>query len=274
MLYQSAHDARAGTPLRKLAAIVGVVIQLYEKAAWRANAVLSVQIGRLRGQTSNLSRAFSALPLVLGKVSPSTVANVKNSVLSAPLIKFDASDHAAGYVFQSDAAAISRVFEGGYRFRQFDMPQLRAVAHFLSEVEPAVTERLGSGWKVINLKSWSTRSDTVQQGPNAWHLDGFPIGTFKLMIYLTPVGPATGSTEVRFADGSSKVLEGEAGTYLLFDPSVLWHRGVAPLGAGVERTHVEITIMRALSTDLRPVEGGLNSSFPRVPWTPRPIRVA
>jgi hypothetical protein len=271
MSYQSTDETRMSTLSRKLTAIVDIAAQFYERAAWRANATLSGAMGRLRRQTSTISSAFSEMPLLLGKVSSSTLANLQPAILSAPFAKFSASDHAAGYVFQTDGVAISRIFEGGYRFRQIAPAQLHAVSDFLSEVAPAITAHLGTGWKVINLKSWSVRSDTVPQGPNAWHLDGFPIGTFKLMVYLTPIGPMTGTTEVRFADGSSKVLEGEAGTYLLFDPSLLWHRGVAPLSAGIERTHIEISIMRALSTDLRLVEGGLNSSYPRVPWTRRPI---
>lgn len=272
MSYQSTHDTPAGALPRKLASIVEIATRLYEKAAWRANAVLSVQLGRLRGQSSSQSRAFWSAPLVLGKVSTSMLASLQAAIFSAPIAEFNASDHASGYVFNPDAQAIGRIFGGGYRFRRIEAPQLRAIANFLSELEPALTTYIGGSWKVINLKSWSVRSDTVQQGPNAWHLDGFPVGTFKLMVYLTPIGPATGTTEVRFADGSSRVLEGEAGTYLLFDPSVLWHRGVAPTDAGVERTHIEITIMRAPATDLSLVEGGLNSAYPRLPWTRRPIR--
>jgi hypothetical protein len=272
MSSQSAHDVRAGTLQRKLGAIVESATRHYEKAAWRANAALSVQLGRLRRQTSSLSSTFSAMPLMLGKLSPSTLANLQTAIFSAPVAEFNASDHAAGYVFNPDANAIARIFEGGYRFRRIDAPQLRAMGNMISELAPGITTHVGSGWKVINLKSWSVCSDTVQQGPNAWHLDGFPVGTFKLMVYLTPIGPATGTTEVRFADDSTRVLEGDAGTYLLFDPSVLWHRGVAPTDAGVERTHIEITIMRAPTTDLSLVEGGLNSAFPRLPWTRRPIR--
>jgi hypothetical protein len=272
MSSQSTHDARAGTLHRKLTGIFESATRHYEKAAWRANAALSVQLGRLRGQTSNLSSTFLAMPLILGKLSPSILANLQTAIFAAPFAEFNASDHAKGYVFNPDANAITRIFEGGYRFRRIEAPQLRAMADLMSELRPEITTHVGGGWKVINLKSWSVRSDTVQHGPNAWHLDGFPVGTFKVMVYLTPIGPATGTTEVRFADDSTRVLEGEAGTYLLFDPSVLWHRGVAPTDAGVERTHIEITIMRAPTTDLSLVEGGLNSAFPRLPWTRRPIR--
>jgi hypothetical protein len=258
-----AHKAEVG---------VNELQQRFARGAWAANAALAVWFGRLHGQTSSLSNAFSAMPLTLGKLTPSTLANLQTAIFSAPIAEFKASDHAAGYVFNPDAKAIAKIFEGGYRFRRIEAPQLRAMADLMSELERGITTHVGGGWKVINLKSWSVRSDTVQHGPNAWHLDGFPVGTFKLMVYLTPIGPATGTTEVRFTDGSSQILEGEAGTYLLFDPSMLWHRGVAPTDAGVERTHIEITIMRATATDLRLVEGGLNSAFPNLPWTRRPIR--
>lgn len=258
-----AHKAETGT---------SELQQRFARIAWATNAALAIWLGRLRGQTSHLSRAFSAMPLTSGKLSPSSLKNLQAAIFSASAAEFKASDHATGYVFNPDAKAIAKIFESGYRFRRIEAPQLRAMTNLMSELGPSITTHVGGGWKVINLKSWSVRSDTVQHGPNAWHLDGFPVGTFKLMVYLTPIGPATGTTEVRFADGSSQILEGEAGTYLLFDPSVLWHRGVAPTDAGVERTHIEITIMRAPTIDLSLVEGGLNSAFPRLPWTRRPIR--
>jgi hypothetical protein len=57
----------------------------------------------------------------------------------------------------------------------------------------------------------------------------------------------------------------------LFDPSELLHRGVAPTGSKTERTHIEITLMRFPSIDQRLAFGGLNSAYPSLPWTRRPL---
>lgn len=241
---------------------------------WKANAKLAGALGRMHGYATAESDSFRRKPISLGRLSGRSLATLQSLILNAQVADFDVADHAPGYVFSPDDQTADRIFKGGYRFRRLDAPQLRAIADALRELAPDITRRLGSGWRVINLKSWSTRADTIQAGPNAWHVDGFPAGTYKLMIYLTPIGPAVGTTEVRYDDGSSQILEGEAGTYLLFDPSVLWHRGIAPAEPGIERTHIEITLMHAPSIDLRLADGGLNSAHPRLPWTRRRLRTA
>ncbi len=192
-------------------------------------------------------------------------------ILNAPEAEFKADDHAEGYEFNPNSDVVESIFKAGYHFRDLGTAQVRAISRAVREMAPDITAHLGSSWRVINVKSWSVRSDTVQQGPNAWHLDGFPVGTFKVMVYLTPIGKATGTTEIRLADDSTTILEGGSGTYLLFDPSVIWHRGVAPTEAATERTHIEITLMRSAATDLRYAHGGLNSAYPRLPWARRPI---
>jgi hypothetical protein len=247
------------------------VANRFSNLAWKVNANVSTALGRLQGHASPESRHFCQMPMYLGKLSQQTLSALRSLILDAPLAEFKAEDHVRGYVFNPEGEAVKRIFQAGYRFRCIDGPQYRGISDALHEMEVEITRHLGSGWRVINLKSWSTRVDTVQEGPNAWHLDGFPASTYKLMIYLTPIGRSTGTTEVRFGDGTCKLLEGDSGTYLLFDPSTLWHRGIAPNELGSERTHIEITLMRSAAVDLRLAFGGLNSAYPHLPWTRRPI---
>jgi hypothetical protein len=252
--------------LLKLAELMRAYV---ESAAWHANAVLARFLGRLGGRYSPEGAAFRRLPLHIGQLSGKTFEALCAAIAEAPVAAFSPSDHSPGYVFPKGDAEMASIFNAGYQFRRLDAPQARAIARALDELAPEIGRRLATGWRVINLKSWAIRIDTVQRGPNAWHRDGFPVGTYKLMIYLTPIGATVGTTEVRLADGSSRTVEGPPGTYLLFDPSVLWHRGVAPSDPGVQRTHVEITIMCAAVTDRRLAVGGLNSSYPRLPWSRR-----
>lgn len=271
MTYPAPGQSSNTVPRSKFAKAAEFARFRIEKAAWRVNAILSRLCGKLGGRVSRESEAFQRLPMHLGRLSEASLNMLCESIAEAPIVAFNAADHAPGYVFNKGDDAIARIFNGGYCFRRLDVPQRRAIARALDELAPEITRRLASGWRVINVKSWSIRADTVQLGPNAWHLDGFPIGTFKLMIYLTPIGTDCGTTEVKFDDGSSCILEGEAGTYLLFDPSVLLHRGIAPSAPAIERIHIEVTLMVMPVADRRLADGGLNSSYPRSPWARLPI---
>lgn len=271
MTYPAPGQSSNTVPRSKFAKAAEFARLRLEKAAWRLNAVLSRLGGKLGGRVSRESEAFQRLPMYLGRLSEESLKVLRTAIAEAPIAAFSAADHAPGYVFNEGDDAIARIFNGGYRFRRLDALQRRAIARTLDELTPEITRRLASGWRVINVKSWSIRADTVQLGPNAWHLDGFPVGTFKLMIYLTPIGTDCGTTEVKFGDGSSRILEGEAGTYLLFDPSTLLHRGIAPGAPAIERIHIEVTLMVMPVADRRLADGGLNSSYPRSPWARLPI---
>ena len=254
----------------KLAAIMKNATDRLAARAWATHSGLTQWWGRGRGSWMPQSENFAKLPLHVGAVSPQTLASLQNAIIDAPIAPFDPADHADGYVFNSDGDAVEKIFKAGFRFRTIGRQQSAAIAGAIQELAPSISALLGTGWRVINVKSWSIQPDTVKLGPNAWHLDGFPVGTFKLMIYLTPISPKVGTTEVKFDDESTRLLEGDAGAFLLFDPSSLLHRGVAPTDPTISRVHVEITLMRALTTDVQLAHGGLNSAFPRFPWTRLP----
>ena len=254
----------------KLATIMKNATDRLAARAWATNSSLTRWWGRFRGSWMTQSENFAKMPLHVGAVSPRTLAALQDALIDAPIAPFDPADHAAGYVFNSDGDSVEKIFKAGFKFRKLGEQQSSAIAGAVKELAPNISALLGTGWRVINVKSWSIQSETVKLGPNAWHLDGFPIGTFKLMVYLTPISSTVGTTEVKFDDESTRLLEGDAGTFLLFDPSTLLHRGVAPTDRTTSRVHVEITLMRALTTDVQLAHGGLNSAFPRFPWTRLP----
>lgn len=230
---------------------------------WRTNGMLARAAGKLRGLESAESAAFVKIPFSDGRLPLNALERLKSVIPSATDVEFCIDDHAPGYAFNPGARP-SRT-----RFHRIDEKQTHAIAAAIDGITSQITRQLGSGWRVINVKSWSIQSGSVS--PDAWHLDCFPPSTFKLMIYLNPVGRETGTTEVRYDDGTTAILEGEAGTYLLFDPNTLWHRPIPPAQPGIVRTIIEVTLMRAPFTDQRLAYAGLNSSYPIMPWTARPL---
>jgi hypothetical protein len=237
--------------------------------AWRANGVFARGVGKLCGLESPESTAFARKPFTHGVLPLSTVARLKTVILGAPNVEFRSDDHAPGYVFNPGGDALARGYNATCRFHRIGENQAHAIAAAIDGIASQITNKLGSGWRIINVRSWSLRSGHVSA--DNWHLDGFPPGTFKLMLYLTPVSQRTGTTEVRYDDGTTTTLEGEAGTYLLFDPSRLWHRAIPPAQPDLERTIIEVSLMRAPFTDRSLACAGLNSSYPFMPWAARPL---
>ena len=105
----------------------------------------------------------------------------------------------------------------------------------------------------------------VGLGANAWHSDGFPPGIYKLLFYLDPADKNKGSTEIRLPDGSSKVVEGPAGTWLLFNSTDLNHRGLP--ATSDERVIINATVAPAFKENRCPIFAGLNANFPWFPWS-------
>jgi hypothetical protein len=155
--------------------------------AWRANDMLARAAGKLRGLESADSAAFVKIPFSDGRLPLNVLERLKSVILSGPDVEFCSDDHAPGYAFNPG----TRV--GSTRYHRIDEKQTLAIAAAIDNVASQITRKLGSGWRVINVRSWSLQSGNV--GSDGWHVDCFPPSTFKLMLYLNPVGRETGTTE-------------------------------------------------------------------------------
>jgi hypothetical protein len=236
--------------------------------AWRANGMLARAAGKLQGLESAESAAFAKVPFAKGCLPAATLECLRSAILSAPDVAFCSDDHAPGYQF-NPGEGLARGYNDTCRFHRIGETQASAIAGAINDIAPQITRNLGSGWRIVNVRGWSLRPGNTS--PADWHVDGFPPSTFKLMIYLTPIGREDGTTEIRHNDGATAILEGDAGVYLLFDPNTLWHRAIPPARPDIERTIIEVTLMRAPFTDQRLACAGLNSSYPFMPWAARPL---
>jgi hypothetical protein len=225
--------------------------------AWRANYHISRAVGTMRGSKSSHSVAFDKRPFHIGLLTSRTLERLKSAISYAADVEFSRDDHAKGYAFNHSAQP------NGARFHSLDEARI-ALDDVIDELAPQIERKIGGPWRILNVRSWSLVSRGASVGD--WHLDGFPISTFKLMLYVGPVGLETGTTEARFNDGTTAIVEGDPGTFLLFDPNTLWHRAIPPARPNTERTIIEITLTRCLATDRNLVFAGLNASYPFVPW--------
>lgn len=169
--------------------------------------------------------------------------------------------------------AIVERLNSDHRYQQLTGRHLWAIWSVLESLRPLVSEALGAEWRVLNVRGWDTPArppkDAEIDGPNSAHLDGMPLDIHKIMVYLTPAGPATGGIEMMPNWDQRFALDAPAGGWILFHNSTVTHRALAPTQPGFVRRALEITIVRSMTSDIRPNVAGLNSRHPFDPWMPR-----
>jgi hypothetical protein len=144
--------------------------------------------------------------------------------------------------------------------------QLWVIEEALGWLEQPVARSLGAPWRVLNLRAWRTPPGACADGPNDWHSDGFVERFLKMMIFVTPVGPRSGTLELETRAGERRTVSGPAGSWVLFESSRLLHRGIAPEAGEPPRVAIEVTLTPWIRCELRAYSGGLNARYPLYPW--------
>lgn len=211
---------------------------------------------------------FRARGYFLGQLPWDALREFDACLAHAGRLRLAVDDFAPGY---SHNDALSAEAADGFNacsiYLELGPEQRRRLAPVLQALAVPVRACLGTGFRVVNMRCWRTPTGPRLEEAQTWHKDElYPRETLKAMIYLSPVGPAFGSTELALAGGARVIPEGPPGTVLLFRNSVLTHRGVPPRGR--ERTVLEFTLAPWPEDDLRPRFAGLNAEFPVLPWDP------
>lgn len=144
-------------------------------------------------------------------------------------------------------------------------PALECMSEVLADLNSQVAKRLGAPWRVANLRALETVPGAEPVGPYTWHGDAFPRDVIKVLIYLTEVGATQGGTELIDREGTLQSVKGPPGTWLLFSPGELLHRGV-PAAGDQRRLIVEVTLAPSPWPDPRPLTLGTNATYPLEPW--------
>lgn len=100
-----------------------------------------------------------------------------------------------------------------------------------------------SPFRIVNVRAWETAPEASSFGPNDWHMDGFPPGHMKIMVYLDGLGGGQGKLEVQGVED----LAGPPGISVLFQNSEVLHRAVPPESAEASRPVLEVTLLRLLA---------------------------
>jgi len=132
----------------------------------------------------------------------------------------------------------------------------------LEDMKEELEVAMGHYWRIGHVRMYDLQPD--KSDPDiGWHSDGWPVGLKKIYIYLDGASMTRGTTQFRNRDGSVSYSEGPAGTWGLFDNSLIIHR--AHPSETLPRPAIEISFYPALTTDTTPVHKGITGNFP---WYP------
>jgi len=212
----------------------------------------------------NLDSEFRKNELKIGELSPADLNLLWECIKRSPLLPRTSHDCISGYYYDEHAGTLEKGWANHFRF--FDLKkETKNIKNVLSNIAPTIRSCLGHPFRIANMNCWGMMPSSDGFGSNAWHNDGFPPGMYKLLIYLNPPGRETGTSEVRLPDGSSTIIEGPAGTWVLFNSTTLLHRGLP--ASSVERTIINVTIVPAFKESVYPVIAGVRANFPWFPWS-------
>lgn len=120
---------------------------------------------------------------------------------------------------------------------------------FLDKNKDLIESEIGSCFSVSNIR-FDSLLPGQSYGPSKWHRDGGPSFLRKILIYPNPMKKTvTGAFEFFDRTGNKHLLESEGPSALLYDTSILLHRGYPP--KFVPRPMIEITLYPSSETNTK-----------------------
>lgn len=213
---------------------------------------------------SGRSAEFAKAKLVQASF-PQSYPYASNIVFNARCVRFASGFTSPGWSTAEFPADVERAMAETSIFRVITGPLDQLVRTCLKQLREPVAALLGSPWRVLNIRVYSTPAlptldypEHASTGMYSWHTDGMPPQIFKIMIYFTPLDRAHGGLEIE-----SGRLVGPANTWVLFHNSTVLHRALP--GESAERAAAEVTLSRSLVFDTEPHQAGLNAHWPFQP---------
>ena len=231
------------------------------KIIWRIHVwLVRLLHGRVPANTT-----FSKLGVRQGEVPSNLVDSFKLIINQFEKVPFSIESCVSGFRSGLQTTDKYEFLNQSHIYLEPNREQLFLLTPLLVLLKQPLEECLGYPSKVVNVRFWKTPPAALEKGPNHWHKDGMPREIMKLLLYFSDVSIERGSTEIILKDDTHHVVEGPAGTWVLFLNSSLLHRGMAPKSG--ERIICEVTLVPAYHNDFLPVFSGQNAQFPLFPWS-------
>jgi hypothetical protein len=207
---------------------------------------------------------FRRLGYKIGHLSERIATEMRHVMMTAPIVCFSSAEQVNGFVGHAYDEGFDKSINHQSQFRRLDPAGEALLEKALAELRNEVASCLGSPWRIVAVKSWTTPPSNSAAYMYGWHGDEFPEELFKIMIYWGPMSRETGGLEIYSKGKEIFVQSSSHGTWVLFRNSDLLHRGV-PGNKGV-RAATEVTICRASTFDLRLRFPGVVPDYPVFPW--------
>lgn len=217
----------------------------------------------------NQSDEFKEERYKIGKIPFKNIKKLKNSLLERRRIPYSIGACDPNYVASCMSERKEREWAQHLPNFDFSKKQLGIVKDIAEQVQPIIESCIGP-FRIINTKASETLYSSGAFGPNAPHTDSmYPIGTYKVFIYLTPPNEVEGTTVLHILKNAGKsnesvekiFVEGDLGTFLFFDPVYHRHCGIVPRYPNI-RMMLEFIIVPYKHTLLNPSFNGTNSTHP------------
>jgi hypothetical protein len=183
-------------------------------------------------------------------------------ITDAERVEFTAGSSTPGFHTSDLTEEIIADVRACSHFRVISGALENLLADCVAQLRSPVAAALGTPWSILNMRAWTTPPSSKQAGMYSRHRDGFPWQIFKIMIYFTPMDEEHGGLEIE-QDGRLVLMQGPAGSWVLFYNSAIPHRGAS--GKTMERACAEITLTRTTDFDMTLHQAGLNAHFPLAP---------
>jgi hypothetical protein len=190
-----------------------------------------------------------------GRLSSEDTESLYRLFQECPVIQYSADDFLEGYSFDPTGS-----LEGYNTYRQMIPAFENKLSEVLQVIAPTIEEICGHHFRIVSSHIWS-----LNPGPHKyqWHFDWWPVALKKLFIFPGGVDQNRGSTAFRLKNGGEKIIEGPAGTWMIFENSCVEHKGYESLTEA--RPTIAISLAPSFQTDLRLCDAGTNSGYP---WFP------
>ena len=167
---------------------------------------------RLSAMTgAKVDDAFRSKGVLTGTLPADVLSQLRQAIDRAPPGLIELDDHDEEYVFNPGLGPYEAVLNRDHVYLQLGSEQAPALRRVIESLRRPVKSALGTPWHVVNIRCWKTPAGASESGPNAWHADGFPLASPKLMIYVTGAGPTLGTTEIKALDGETITVDGPPG---------------------------------------------------------------
>ncbi len=219
------------------------------------------------GENPAAKKTFSAQGLTSGVLSRATTQRVRSALASCKMEAFNTGSCASGFIASKLFADEVSVLSQHNTYYRLSTELLWNIWDVLDEIAVPIFHAIGQPWRVLAVRGWRTTAGAPESGPNAWHVDGLPKEMLKCMVYFTPIGPGLGGVNFLMKNGQHMSLTGPDGSWVLFQNSIVQHKGVGPVEKDSVRDAFEITLAPSYAFALQPRHTGQNARHPKYPWT-------